>query len=209
MHSYISETAEKAIHSVKVRQDDHECQEILDWLVPVNYGSQQSDFINRREPGTGQWLLKSEEFQTWLNSDQQTLFYSGIPGAGKTILTSIIVEELTSRFSTDLSVGIAYIYCNFRRQDEQKIDDLLASLLKQLAESQPSLPGTVEELYNKHKTNRTRPSLEEISSLYTPSRRYILESLLLLLMHLMNAKSPMAVDKESFQASLTSKQSAE
>jgi hypothetical protein len=39
------------------------------------------------------------------------------------------------------SIGIAYIYCNFRRQDEQKIDDLLASLLKQLAESQPSLPA--------------------------------------------------------------------
>jgi hypothetical protein len=40
---------------------------------------------------------------------------------------------------------------------------LLASLIKQLAESQPSLPGTVTELYDRHKTKRTRPSLDEIS----------------------------------------------
>jgi hypothetical protein len=73
------------------------------------------------------------------------------------------VEELTARFSNDPTIGIAYIYCNFRRQDEQKIDDLLTSLLKQLAESQPSLPGTVKKLYDRHKTKRTRPSLDEIS----------------------------------------------
>jgi Cdc6-like AAA superfamily ATPase len=91
------------------------------------------------------------------------LFCPGIPGAGKTILTSIVVEELTTRFSNDPNIGIAYIYCNFRRQEEQNVDNLLASLLKQLSESQPSLPVTVKELYDRHKTKRTRPSLDEIS----------------------------------------------
>lgn len=151
------------IETMRTKLNNDEDMKVLDWLTLVNYGSQQSDFINRRQPGTGQWLLESEEFQTWLNSDQQTLFCPGIPGAGKTILTSIIVEELTSRFSTDPGVGIAYIYCNFRRQDEQKIDNLLTSLLKQLAESQPSLPVAVKELYNRHTMKRTRPSLDEIS----------------------------------------------
>jgi hypothetical protein len=102
-------------------------------------------------------------FQTWLNTAKQTLFCPGIPGAGKTILTSIVIEALTIRFSKDPTIGIAYIYCNFQRQDEQKIDDLLASLLKQLAESQPSLPSTVKDLYDRHKTKWTRPSLDELS----------------------------------------------
>ena len=97
-----------------------------------------------------------------MNTDKQTLFCPGIPGSGKTILTSIVVEELTKRFSDEPTIGIAYIYCNFRRQDEQKIDDLLASLLKQLAMCQPSLPGSVKDLYDQHKTKRTRPSLDEI-----------------------------------------------
>jgi hypothetical protein len=95
--------------------------------------------------------------------DKQTLFCPGIPGAGKTILTSIVVEELATRFHDDTSIGIAYLYCNFRRQDKQNIHNLVASLLKQLAEGQPSLPGSVKDLYNRHKTKRTRPSLDELS----------------------------------------------
>jgi predicted AAA+ superfamily ATPase len=76
------------------------------------------------------------EFQKWLDTDRQMLFCLGIPGAGKTIFTSIIVEELTTRFSNDQTISIAYIYCSFKRQDEQKINDLLTSLLKQLARGQ-------------------------------------------------------------------------
>ncbi|KAH8650295.1 hypothetical protein BGZ60DRAFT_389194, partial [Tricladium varicosporioides] len=150
------------VETIRSKLNNDKDIKVLDWLTPVNYGSQQSDFINRRQPGTGQWLLESEEFQTWLNSDQQTLFCPGIPGAGKTILTSIVVEELTSRFSMDPGVGIAYIYCNFQRQDEQKIDNLLTSLLRQLAASQPSLPVAVKELYERHKTKQTRPSFDEL-----------------------------------------------
>ena len=144
-------------------QEDQGRRAVLDWLTSIDYAPQQNDFIARRQEGTGQWLLDSTEYQSWRKTNKQTLFCPGIPGAGKTILTSIIVEELTTRFSDDPTTGIAYIYCNFRRQDEQKINDLLTSLLKQLAESQTSLPSTVKELYDRHKTKRTRPSLEEIS----------------------------------------------
>jgi NACHT domain len=152
------------LHKRQDRRGRHEeDQAILNWLTEIDYAPQQNDFIHRRQAGTGQWLLDSEEFQAWLTSDKETLFCPGIPGAGKTILTSIVVEELATRFSNDPTIGIAYIYCNFRRQGEQKIDDLLVSLLKQLAESQSSPPGTVKDLYDRHKTKRTRPSLGEIS----------------------------------------------
>jgi Cdc6-like AAA superfamily ATPase len=144
-------------------QENQEHAAILNWLTPIDFVSQQNDFIARRQEGTGTWLLGSIEYQSWRETKKQTLFCPGIPGAGKTILTSIVVDELTTRFSNDLTIGIAYIYCNFRRQNEQKIDNFLASLLKQLAESQPSLPGTVKKLYDRHETKRTRPSLEEIS----------------------------------------------
>jgi hypothetical protein len=137
--------------------------EILHWLTPIDYGPQQSDYLNRRQLGTCQWLLDSAEFKAWVESNNQTLFCPGIPGAGKTILTSIVVNYLSSRFHNDSKTGIAYIYCNFRRQDEQKIDDLLANLLKQLAECQPALPDSAKDLYDLHKTKRTRPTLKEIS----------------------------------------------
>ena len=143
-------------------QHDQEHETILKWLTPIDYAPQQSDYLKRRQPGTGQWLLDSAEYQAWLKTDKQTLFCPGIPGAGKTILTSIVIADLFNRFRNDTTVGIVYVYCNFRQKDDQKVDDLLLSLLKQLAESQYSLPGSVKDLYDQHKRKRTRPSLDEI-----------------------------------------------
>jgi hypothetical protein len=91
------------------------------------------------------------------------LFCPGIPGAGKTILTSIVVDDLCKRFHNDATVGIAYVYYDFRRQGEQKADDILANLLKQLAQDQSSLSGAVRDLYDRHKDKRTRPLVDEIS----------------------------------------------
>lgn len=144
------------------RQHDQEEQAILDWLTPVNYAREQRDFINRRQVGTGRWLLDSPKFQTWLRADKQTLFCPGIPGAGKTILTSIVVDELITRFGNDETVGIAYAYCNFRRIHEQKAEDLIASLLKQLAQGRSSLPESIKSLYDEHKKQQTRPLFSEI-----------------------------------------------
>ena len=91
------------------------------------------------------------------------MFCPGIPGAGKTILTSIVVANLCERFEDNTTIGVAYIYCNFRQQDKQEINDLLASLVKQLAQRQSSLPGSVIDLYNRHKEKQTQPSFDEIS----------------------------------------------
>ena len=144
-------------------QHDQEHDTILNWLTRIDYAPQQNDYIRRRQPGTGQWLLDSAEFQTWLYTSKQTLFCPGIPGAGKTILTSIVINDLYNKFQNDTTIGIAYIYCNFRRQDEQKLEELLASLLKELTRYQPSLLGVVKDLYDRHKDNRTRPSFDDIS----------------------------------------------
>ncbi|KAL6904181.1 ankyrin repeat-containing domain protein [Trichoderma evansii] len=148
---------------IRSKLDGKDDIEILDWLTRTDYGPQQSDHFNRRQPETGIWFLESVEFQDWLTTSSRTLFCPGIPGAGKTILTSIVVEELTIRKEENRSIGVAYIYCHFRRQHEQKAEDLLASLLKQLAQSRPSLSDSVKSLYGSHKAKGTRPSLNKIS----------------------------------------------
>jgi Cdc6-like AAA superfamily ATPase len=149
------------------RQDNRERYEehqaILNWLTPIDYATQQSDFINRLQEGTGEWLLKSNIFQEWINNSKQTLFCPGMPGAGKTMITSIIIDHLYTKYQNNDSIGIAYLYCNFRRQHEQKPEDLLANLLKQLVQEHLSMPESVKSLYERHKNGRTRPSFDEIA----------------------------------------------
>jgi len=138
---------------------------VLNWLTPVDYAQQQNNFISRRQAGTCQWFLNSTEFHMWLESNKQTLFCPGIPGTGKTILTSVVVEELDARLQKDPSIGIAYVYCSFQRQAEQTVEHLLLCLLKQLTREriQTSLPVIVRNLYHRHAIQQTQPWLAEIS----------------------------------------------
>jgi hypothetical protein len=49
---------------IKTVEDTYKAQ-VLEWLSPLDYQSQQSDFFSHREEGTGRWLLETEQFQTW------------------------------------------------------------------------------------------------------------------------------------------------
>ncbi|EHK19737.1 uncharacterized protein TRIVIDRAFT_132539, partial [Trichoderma virens Gv29-8] len=155
----------EGINQLVRTQHDKEHATILDWLTPVDYGPQQSDYLRRRQEGTGKWLIDSDQFQKWLGDEieNRTLFCPGIPGAGKTILSSIVIDYLSLEFQDNPKIGLAYIYFNYKRRDEQTIYSLLASLLKQLAEYQSSLPKVLQDLYDRHKTKRTRPSIEELA----------------------------------------------
>jgi hypothetical protein len=160
----VTSRTEVNIEQIRSKLDKDEDIKILDWLTTVDYGYLQTDYFRRRQPGTGQWLLDSLGFQTWLETSKQTLFCPGIPGAGKTILTSIIIDDLITRFHNESNIGIAFVYCNFRSQYEQKAEDLLASILKQLAHGQSSLLDSIKSLYEKHVNKKTKPSFDELST---------------------------------------------
>ena len=133
---------------------------VLNWLTPINYGLQQSDFIKKRQEGTGNWLLNSDEFQHWLHHSKETLFCQGIPGSGKTIMASIVISHLDAKFKNDADIGIAYLYCNFRQHYQRS--DLFSSLLKQLSWRRSIVPESIQRLYEHHRDKQTRPSFDEV-----------------------------------------------
>jgi hypothetical protein len=145
-------------------QDNQERQMILHWLSPATYATKQSEYSSRRQPETCKWLLDTPEFRKWIVTPNQTLFCPGIPGAGKTILSSVIIEELYSRYGNDSEIGISYIYCDYQRRNEQKLEDLLASLLRQFIQVQTSLPDSIKILHDKHSIKATRPTINELRS---------------------------------------------
>ncbi|UKZ80411.1 hypothetical protein TrVFT333_008170 [Trichoderma virens FT-333] len=150
------------VAQLKSRIDRNEDKEILDWLTSMDYGPLQSGHFNTCQIGTGQWLFGLKQFQDWVTSGGHTVFCHGIPGSGKTILTSLIISHLYARFRGAPEVGMAYIYFDYKRVEEQKFEKLLASLLKQLAGGRPHLSESTKELYRQHSTRRTRPLLSEL-----------------------------------------------
>lgn len=138
-------------------------EEIDKWLARVNYAARHGDVVLARLKGTGQWLLDSAEFDTWINSSKKTLFCHGIPGAGKTIITSIVVDHLFDRFRDDETVGVAYVYCDFNRPSDQTAQFLLMDILQQLSHRRLSVPDCMKTLHSKYKGQGIRPpSLDDI-----------------------------------------------
>jgi Cdc6-like AAA superfamily ATPase len=133
---------------------------------------QQNDLISRRQEGTGEWVFESIEFKTWLNGTSETLFCPGIPGAGKTMLASIVVDYLSKMIRAE-DVGIAYIYCTYRNRLEQTPIRLLASLLKQLLLERRFIPESLKKLYENHIHKSTFPALDEVYNiLHSEMGRY-------------------------------------
>ena len=75
----------ETISKVQLRQEQEksralstEERDLMKWLSPLEFFSKQNDALNRRQEGTGQWLLESIEFRSWLNTARRVLWCPGI-----------------------------------------------------------------------------------------------------------------------------------
>lgn len=145
---------------------DAERQAILNWICPseVDYTDQQYELTRKRQPGIGQWFLDSQDFESWLYGKDTILMGIGMPGVGKTMITSLVVSHVLEKYKDDSGIGLAYIYCQFARHQEQTPEYLMSSILRQLVGRQSIIPDTVKNLYISTKGNRY-PRPDEMSDL--------------------------------------------
>ena len=90
---------------------------------------------------------------------QDVLFCPGIPGAGKTVLASLVIDHLLSKFplGNDVPVATVWIYCNYKERKAQSTDHFLGSIVSQLVQQKPGLLNDVVELYQKHSSMKEAP----------------------------------------------------
>ncbi|RPB08944.1 hypothetical protein P167DRAFT_478493, partial [Morchella conica CCBAS932] len=133
---------------------------VLNWLYPRPYDEKHREIGGRRQKNTGQWILGLQNVQNWLdpnNTGSRLLWAYGIPGAGKTFLSSFIIDHLRAQ-----NQALVYIYFNHKEQDQQKPIHVLSSFLKQLSCQSPSLPKAVRDLHNRIESKQERPTLEDL-----------------------------------------------
>lgn len=131
------------------------------FFCKADYSTQLNDFYARRQEDTGAWFMESQEYLDWLSGTTSTLVCPGQPGAGKTIMATSVIHDLLLRKDV-LSVGIAYVFCNYKRQDEQDTSHLLSALVRQLLQRREKVPESIQKMYTKHKDQSTRPGRSEL-----------------------------------------------
>ncbi|KAF7333149.1 ANK-REP-REGION domain-containing protein [Mycena venus] len=137
-----------------------ERKQIIKWLSPINFFLRQADISQARQHGTGGWLLVDPHFQEWESGSGRTLWCHGIPGAGKTVLASMVVDHLVPK-SQNKNLGVACIYLNHKEAEDHTPTRLLSSLWRQLVLGKDVGP-LPKKLYERHQEKETSPSLDEV-----------------------------------------------
>lgn len=155
-------TIQSKVDKIQQDNDDASYRKLLEWVSPTDYPAQQSDIIKCRQEGTGQWFLEDPKTIEWFNKKDAILFCPGVPGSGKTMVAAIVIDHLlnTAQSSESNKVGIAYVFCNYKAQEEKDPTSLLAAILKQL--TRPSNVQLIEKLRERYTNRGTKPSLDEI-----------------------------------------------
>lgn len=135
----------------------------MDWISPLNFRTKHQSVLSNHHSGTGDWFFSTPEFESWRKGISKALWCTGIPGAGKTILASIIIDKLEHELVYSRGELLAYVYCSYQEPDHISIN-LLANILRQLVQCQPTLPQRIKELYGTHLVKGTRLSPDEIST---------------------------------------------
>lgn len=151
------------------QESEDEDEDFLRQISTLDFAATQKESYSKRYAHTGQWLLESPDFQTWLNSEagqHPVLWYPGNPGVGKTVITSIAVNHITENTGGRRN-AIVYIYCDYTNTQTFSVENLLGSIVRQLV-VQTSDPGTVADLKTfVKKTTKSRNMTEEDLSSWT------------------------------------------
>ncbi|KAF8476787.1 hypothetical protein BDZ91DRAFT_646461, partial [Kalaharituber pfeilii] len=110
--------------------------ELFAWLSPLEPQKRHQDVRATRLENTGNWFLQRREFQMWLNStgDQPREFVLGcygMPGAGKTVISSLVIDSLPV-VAKQPGSALTYLYCDYRYQKEQLLVHIVGAFVQQL-----------------------------------------------------------------------------
>jgi hypothetical protein len=157
----------------------HEQNKIIQWLQSTDPSTNHNAACERREPLTGNWLLQSDDFAKWKREPKQLLWLHGIPGCGKTILSSTVVEHIKTICKKDSQCQYLFYYFDFSDSKKQEVAGLLRSLLAQLASRDLKTLKEIERLYNQNSCGKQQPDKKSLLSillsvLRSPLRTYLI-----------------------------------
>ena len=128
---------------------------LIRWLAPTIYECNHfeqdlEDARSVRHPGTCKWIEPKPLFRSWKNSklgsESSVLWINAIPGAGKTILASYLVDQ--SRITEGISSkchSVLYFFCKNADGDKNNSLAVARALVYQLLQS-PTLANRQEFL---------------------------------------------------------------
>ncbi|CAN9382993.1 unnamed protein product [Alternaria alternata] len=155
------EKALKRLQKEMVEASDR-LDKIRSWLSAPDASTNHHKAQKQRQADTGLWLLESTQFKGWKDGAGSRLWLYGIPGCGKTVLSSTIIKHLLQHCQRDLRHVTAYFYFDFKDMQKQDPELMLCSLLHQLLQRLAMIPADFDAWFSSSGNGRRQPSLHEL-----------------------------------------------
>ncbi|KAF7342989.1 Ankyrin [Mycena venus] len=110
------------------------------------------------------WLLNNAQYKEWCNKSCGLLWCHGKPGAGKTVLSSVIIDDLQQRYRQDPSITVVFFYCEYDDLNKRQTSKIVASILDQLMYN-PKVLSLVKETWMDQSPNLQHLGLENLQDL--------------------------------------------
>jgi hypothetical protein len=159
----VRDHAEVTKISVEKLGFERQQEKIRRWLAPPDPSVNHNKALRQRHEGSGIWLLKDSQFLKWKTQLNSFLWLHGIPGCGKTILSSIVIQYLNSLISYQ---PLLYFYFNFTDTTKQTLDSLLRSFIYQVYCKQVRSHALLNSLLSSCDDGRRQPTCESLYNLF-------------------------------------------
>ncbi|SCO52714.1 uncharacterized protein FFMR_11153 [Fusarium fujikuroi] len=102
---------------------ESEARETIRWLERINPSSLHNIAFSKHEPLTTAWVKKSSQWKAWVSSASETrlIWIHGLPGAGKTVLASYVIEELEKLCEPANGSVCSYYYCHYSHNQDETV----------------------------------------------------------------------------------------
>ncbi|KAF4965115.1 hypothetical protein FSARC_7054 [Fusarium sarcochroum] len=132
-----------------IQQLEREVRKVQDIQTRISLNQKRKDILNTfikanprnefeinkslRHPMTALWLTESTDFEDWFSTQQARIWCSGIPGAGKSVIASAIIDECLQRTLNNPGAAVGYFFCTYRDSLTTLPRNILSALCYQLA----------------------------------------------------------------------------
>ncbi|KAI0539486.1 ankyrin repeat-containing domain protein [Xylaria digitata] len=143
-------------------------EKLLRWFKTSDPEQNHLTSRESHEPGTGQWIFENENFKRWVNHTGGLLWLHGIPGAGKTVLCSTVIDHLQTRPLSQPHRShpgpdhVLYYYFTFSDHTKQSLANLLKFTIYQLIANTQEFPEVADTLYDSKNQGSNEPSIKEL-----------------------------------------------
>ncbi|KAL8723175.1 MAG: hypothetical protein Q9181_007337 [Wetmoreana brouardii] len=146
-------------------------KDIRRWLSAPDPSSNYNKGLKDRHANTGTWFLEKDVYVKWLSESGSLLWLYGIPGCGKTILSSTITQDTIGYCQSRSDSVVLYFYFDFNDTEKQGHEkmrqprcDTLLETLHQMMRGQKETYIILDALDECLKRDELMTCIEELAS---------------------------------------------